>query len=75
MQIFHCRVTLTKYEWGYNKIMIDEEGNEIDDDLWTDMMEAYAQGFVSGGGGASGPSEELENEAVQNLKKCRYNKA
>lgn len=39
--------------------MIDEEGNEIDDDLWTDMMEAYAQGFVSGGGGASGPSEEL----------------
>ena len=49
--------------------MIDEEGNEIDDNLWADMMEAYAQSFVSGGGGASGPSEELENEAVQNSKK------
>ena len=46
--------------------MIDEEGNEIDDDLWADMMEAYAQGFVSGGGGVGGPSEELENEAAYN---------
>ncbi len=46
--------------------MIDEEGNEIDDDLCADMMEAYAQGFVSGGGGAGGPSEEIENEAAYN---------
>jgi hypothetical protein len=46
--------------------MIDEEGNEINDDLWADMMEAYAQGFVSGGGGAGGQSEELENEAAYN---------
>ena len=33
--------------------MIDEEENEIDDELWADMMEAYAQGFVSGVGGCS----------------------
>ena len=41
--------------------MIDEAGNEIDDDFWADMMEAYAQGFVSGAGGFS---EDVENEAL-----------
>ena len=44
--------------------MIDEAGNEIDNDFWADMMEAYAQGFVSGAGGDGGFSEDVENEAL-----------
>ena len=27
--------------------MIDEEGNEFDDELWAEMAEVYAQGFCS----------------------------
>lgn len=33
-----------------NKKMINEEENEIDDELWADIMEAYVQVFVPGGG-------------------------
>lgn len=41
--------------------MIDEEGNEIDDELWADMMEAYAEGFVSCYGGDSDESDFSED--------------
>ena len=37
--------------------MIDEDGIEIDDELWADMMEAYAQGFCSVYGGVEESSE------------------
>ena len=48
--------------------MIDEEGNEIDDDLWADMMEVYAQGFVSGGGGGCSDDVEGNLAASENEK-------
>ena len=43
--------------------MIDEEGNEIDDDLWAEMAEAYAQGFCPVYGGVK-ESDVNETAAV-----------
>lgn len=55
--------------------MIDEEGNEIDDELWAEMMEAYAEGFVSGGGGDGGVSDEAENADPKKARKSAGKKA
>ena len=55
--------------------MIDEEGNEIDADLWADMMEAYAECFVSCYGGFSDDVERKiassENEKTNSEKSSK----
>ena len=55
--------------------MIDEEGNEIDADLWADMMEVYAECFVSCYGGFSDDVERKiassENEKTNSEKSSK----